>query len=39
MVALLHHNSLTDHLTSAAGVLVIALIVAVVLGVFTYARR
>lgn len=39
MIALLHHDSLVDHLTSATGVFVIALTVAVLLGVLAYVRR
>ncbi len=42
MVALLHHDSLADHLTSAAGIFVVAMIVTVlltVLGIFAYVRH
>jgi hypothetical protein len=39
MISLLHHDTLADHLTSATGVLVVTLIVAVVLEVLAYVRR
>ena len=39
MIALLHHDSLVDHLTSAAGLFVVALIVAIFLGIFVYVRQ
>lgn len=39
MVALLHHDSLVEHITSATGIFVIALVVAVLLSIFAYVRR
>lgn len=39
MVALLHHDSLVDHVTSATGIFVIALVVVALLGVFAYVKR
>ena len=39
MTALLHHDSLADHLTGATGIFAVLLIVAVLLGIFAYIRR
>ena len=39
MISLLHHDSLDDHLTSAAGILMISLILTLLLEMLVYVGR